>query len=91
MFRYNGIFWNSIWYFKLNNLNFDFMLPYQQYLDKSIFDKNLNITTFDLQKDIANHNNKIKYADEEGDDEDEEDNKYHTDELQIVKFDFVIK
>ena len=92
MFRYNGIFWNSIWYFKLNNLNFDFMLPYQQYLDKSIFDKNLNITTFDLQKDIANHNNKIKYADEEGDDEGEdEDNKYHSDELQIVKFDFVIK
>jgi len=39
MLKYNTIFWNSVWYFKLNNLDFDFMLPYQQYLDKKIFDK----------------------------------------------------
>jgi len=28
-FRFNAIFWDSIWYFKIKNLEFDFMLPYE--------------------------------------------------------------
>lgn len=27
--RFNAIFWDSIWYFKIKELNFDFMLPYE--------------------------------------------------------------
>ena len=35
MFKYNNLFWNSIWYFRLFNLDCDFMLPY--------YDKNSDI------------------------------------------------
>lgn len=27
--RFNALFWDSIWYFNLKNLDFDFMLPYE--------------------------------------------------------------
>jgi hypothetical protein len=27
--RFNAIFWNSIWYFKVRNLDYEFMLPYE--------------------------------------------------------------
>ena len=83
MLRYNAIFWNSVWYFKLNNLEFDFMLPYQQYLDKMIFDKKLSISTFELEKDILN--NKITYEDEE-----EESLRYASEELKIEKFEIIL-
>ena len=29
MLKYSNIFWNSLWYFKLKNLEYDFMLPYE--------------------------------------------------------------
>ena len=29
MLKYGNIFWNSLWYFKLKNLEYDFMLPYE--------------------------------------------------------------
>ena len=51
MKNYRDVFWDSLWYFKLNNLEFDFMLPYQQYLEKMVFNKNLSISTFELEKD----------------------------------------
>ena len=28
MLNYSTIFWDSLWYFKLNNLEYDFMQPY---------------------------------------------------------------
>ena len=28
--KYPGIFWDSLWYFKLNGLEYDFMLPYKR-------------------------------------------------------------
>ena len=28
MMKYSSIFWNSLWYFKINKLDYDFMLPY---------------------------------------------------------------
>jgi len=87
MLKYNTIFWNSVWYFKLNNLEFDFMLPYQQYLDKMIFDKNLSISTFELEKDLIN--NKIIYEDENKEEEEEESiYKYNSNELSITKYEF---
>ena len=95
MLRYNTIFWNSVWYFKLNNLEFDFMLPYQQYLDKMIFDKNLSLSTFELEKDIMN-NIKIIYDDEdnkninEDKEEDDEEYKYRSEELVIEQFEIII-
>ena len=33
MVKYSSIFWNSLWYFKLNNLEFDFMQPYYYRLE----------------------------------------------------------
>ena len=86
MLKYNAIFWNSVWYFKLNNLEFDFMLPYQQYLDKMIFDKKLSISTFELEKDISN-NIKIVYEDEDEEEVEEvEISKYDNTELKIQNF-----
>ena len=87
MLKYNAIFWNSVWYFKLNNLEFDFMLPYQQYLDKMIFDKKLSISTFELEKDISN-NIKIVYEDEDEEEEIEEIEitKYESKELKMQNF-----
>ena len=45
MFRYNNIFWNSIWYFKLYNLDCDFMLPYDKTFLRDEFDSNIKVTT----------------------------------------------
>ena len=33
MLKYSPIFWNSLWYFKLNGLEYDFMLPYYYRLE----------------------------------------------------------
>ncbi len=39
-YKFNAIFWDSIWYFKIKNLPFDFILPYENLInfddDKSI-------------------------------------------------------
>ena len=48
MFKYSNIFWNSIWYFKLNNLEWDFMLPYERNFDVRKYNNNIDITTSDL-------------------------------------------
>ena len=91
MLKYNAIFWNSVWYFKLNNLEFDFMLPYQQYLDKMIFDKKLSISTFELEKDISDKI-KIVYEDEDEEEieEEEEISKYDSQELKIHSFHIIL-
>ena len=83
MLKYNVIFWNSVWYFKLYNLEYDFMLPYQQYLDKMIFGKKLSISTLEFEKVLKNI--KIVYEDDE-----EEEFKYNSDELKIEQFSFII-
>ena len=38
MLKYNNIFWNSLWYFKLKHLEFDFMLPYEEGINKEVDD-----------------------------------------------------
>ena len=45
MFKYNNIFWNSIWYFKLYNLDCDFMLPYYDNNEREEFDTNIRVIT----------------------------------------------
>ena len=42
--KYSTIFWNSIWYFKLNYLPYDIMLPYEENQIEMAFGKNFNIT-----------------------------------------------
>ena len=45
MKNYKEIFWDSLWYFKMNNLEYDFMLPYENNVrDFLIPNKNLFIT-----------------------------------------------
>ena len=34
MMNYSTIFWDSLWYFKLNNLEYDFMQPYYYRLEE---------------------------------------------------------
>ena len=48
MFKYSNIFWNSLWYFKLNNLDYDFMLPYDKVFDEGIFNDNIEVITDEL-------------------------------------------
>ena len=48
MFKYSNIFWNTLWYFKLNNLEFDFMLPYEKEFDEQIFNDNIEVITNEL-------------------------------------------
>jgi hypothetical protein len=35
--RFNAVFWDSIWYFKAKNLDFEFMLPYEYSVNLSTF------------------------------------------------------
>ena len=58
MLKYNNIFWNSLWYFKLKHLEYDFMLPYEEGINKEI-DDYLDISVGDeenkSQKDNENN------------------------------------
>ena len=63
MFKYNNIFWNTLWYFKLNNLEYDFMLPYEKEFDEEILNNNIKVITKDYCqgntfKKIINENEK---------------------------------
>ena len=57
MLKYNNIFWNSLWYFKLKHLEYDFMLPYEEGINKEI-DDYLNICIGDDEEN--NNNDKIE-------------------------------
>ena len=48
--NYNPIFWNLIWYFKINGLPFDFILPYEQ----NIFGKRKKRITNNFKVNIKN-------------------------------------
>ena len=49
--KYGGIFWDSLWYFKLNKLEYDFMLPYEKKAEVEY------INTFEIHKGKNNINN----------------------------------
>ena len=74
MLKYGGIFWNSLWYFKLNNLEYDFMLPYER--------KNAvqYINVFEIQK--GKIDNGIK--------NNEEQNVFNIKEFEIEKYQLTI-
>ena len=56
MMNYSNIYWGSIWYFKLNNLEYDFMQPYYYRLEEIKTDPN-----FEINLDyIDDENNNIK-------------------------------
>ena len=57
------IFWNTIWYFKIKNLPYDFILPYEYNIDTSILNKlnsHLKISTSDFEDENLN-NKKRKF------------------------------
>ena len=45
IYKYNNVFWNSIWYFKLYNLDCEFMLPYDKAYLREEFDTNIKVST----------------------------------------------
>ena len=61
MFKYSNIFCNSLWYFKLNNLEYDFMLPYEKELDEEIFNDNIEVIINEVYKrSLEKKESKIK-------------------------------
>ena len=92
--KYSTTFWNTLWYFKLNNLDYDFMLPYEHNMDEILFNLNQEITTTELYKlnqklnqniNKDNIDNKENKNDLENN---EDDFKYGPDELKIYHFEF---
>ena len=92
--KYSTTFWNTLWYFKLNNLDYDFMLPYEHNMDDILFNLNQEITTTELYKlnqklnqniNKDNIDNKENKNDLENN---EDDFKYGPDELKIYHFEF---
>jgi len=58
--KFGGIFWDSLWYFKLNNLEYDFMIPYEnKYQAKyiNILDVEKGKIKNDVKININNNNN----------------------------------
>jgi hypothetical protein len=78
---YRDIFWDSLWYFKLNKLEYDFMLPYAQSIQESITpNKNLYITL----KGSLEKNKNI-------DINDESQPRFNYFQLKITNFKFTIQ
>ena len=82
MMNYSTIFWDSLWYFKLNNLEYDFMQPYYYRLEDTGY-KDL-ISWVEIGK---------SYFDEDDDDSDEDEDKvksFDISKLQITSIRFTI-
>jgi len=86
MLKYNNIFWNSLWYFKLKHLEYDFMLPYEEGINKEI-DDYLEIS---FEEDEEGKDNKNK-KDNEDKKEDNIINKFDLSELKTEKIEVLIK
>ena len=81
MIKYSNIFWNSLWYFKLNKLEYDFMLPYYYRVEeiKPFHQFNINFES----------NDKNNEQDEE--DVEEVSGPFDMNEFKIINFNFVIQ
>ena len=79
MMNYSTIFWDSLWYFKLNNLEYDFMQPYYFRLEEIKSYPEFEISLEDLNdKNILKDNIIVdKY-------------KYDSNKLQICNFNFIL-
>ena len=85
MLKFNNIFWNSLWYFKLKHLEYDFMLPYEEGLNKEI-DDYLDISIGDDENKNDNNENKIEIKNEE-----KVINKFDLSMLKIEKNEIILK
>ena len=85
IFKYSNIFWNSLWYFKLKHLEYDFMLPYEEGLNKEV-DDYLDIC-------IGDDDEENKENEKENDNKKEEKiiHKFDLNALKTEKFEVVIK
>jgi hypothetical protein len=77
MMKYSTIFWDSLWYFKLNDLEYDFMQPYYYRLAPIMQDPKFNIILVENEK-----NN--------GEDNGEESSLFDVNKFQICNFSFTI-
>ena len=77
MMKYSNIFWDSLWYFKLNNLEYDFMLPYYYKLTPISPDPRFNIILVENEKNF-------------GEDNDEESGVFDTQKFEICNFNFTL-
>ena len=78
MIKYSNIFWDSLWYFKLNGLEYDFMLPYYYRLAPILPDTKFNIIL------VENKNNN-------GEDNEEGSIFFDMSKFKICNFNFEIK
>ena len=83
MLKYNNIFWNSLWYFKLKHLEYDFMLPYEEGINKEI-DDYLDISIGDDEENKINDKNEIKK-------EDKTINKFDLTKLKSERIEIILK
>ena len=77
MIKYSTIFWDSLWYFKLNDLEYDFMQPYYYRLAPILPDPKFNIILVENEK-----NN--------GEESDDESLVFDASKFQICNFNFSI-
>ena len=83
MLKYSNIFWNSLWYFKLKHLEYDFMLPYEEGINKEI-DDYLDISIGDDEENKINDKNEIKK-------EDKTINKFDLTKLKSERIEIILK
>ena len=85
IFKYSNIFWNSLWYFKLKHLEYDFMLPYEEGLNKEV-DDYLDIC-------IGDDDEENKENEKENDNKKEEKiiHKFDLNALKTDKFEVILK
>ena len=77
MMKYSPIFWNSLWYFKINKLDYDFMLPYYYRLQEIKPYKELKVSLVENGKN-------------ESDDEDDKE-PFEINKFKINKNSFTIQ
>ena len=81
MMNYSTIFWDSLWYFKLNDLEYDFMLPYFYKLEQIKPYTEFDVT---LEDNVENNINNIIITDNTS-------NKFEKNRLKISNnFNFTV-
>ena len=68
--KHSTTFWNTLWYFKINNLDYEFMLPYEHNMEDINFCVNQEITTSEiyenhLMKNLLENNDLLIYDNNE--------------------------
>ena len=84
MVKYSSIFWNSLWYFKLNGLEYDFMQPYYYRLE-DIGYKDL-ISWVEIGKNETNDN-----SDDSDSDEEDKPKSFDISKFKVTNNSFTIK